>query len=311
MALITEAVLRQQYGDAENLSITCYEVPEGTVVTPSARAWLVDHRLDLMIGTKKIFATPHEAGDEWATTPPPAKPLPGSGPTIYNPPIPLPQQAPPPRPWDAPPPAQPVQPAPPAGPTASALPAFTKPDLFDVIDGSKVAVKPEYLTALRGNLLVPKNHPQIKFRGMLDALEADILVAQVAFSALGLQAGVADLAETLRYTRQVLRCEVLDVPFEETTLLGWDEAALRQHSHHPQEIFGITHFAASADDGQAVVLLNQLRTKARQVELAAQDAFDAGRMAPPTRLDLIMALNRLSSAFYLMMFKAKTKGYER
>jgi len=302
MALITEAVLRQQYGDAEDLSITCYEVPEGTVVTPSARAWLVDHRLDLKIGDKKIFASPHEAGDDWAN-PEPAKQYKASGPTVYNPPVYV---------------TQPVMPAPAPSPApapvyipGSALPAFTKPDLFDVIDGSKVAVKPEYLTALRGNLLVPKNHPQIKFRGMLDALEADIVAAQVTFGALGMQAGVADLAETLRYTRQVLRCEVLDVPFEETTLLGWDEAALRQHSHHPQEMFGITHFAASADDGEAVVLLNQLRTRARQVELAAQDAFDAGRMAPPTRLDLIMALNRLSSAFYLMMFKAKTKGYER
>lgn len=277
MALVTEAGLREQFRDGVSLSTTRYDVPAGTVVTPSARAWLVDHQLDLVIGGLVVFASPRTADASAG-----AKLAEATGANQ--------QQA-------------------KAGP-ASALPAFNKPEHFDVIDGSQIADKPEHLTALRGNLLVPKNHPQIRFRGMVDALEADLLSAQVAFRRIGLGKGVSELGEVLRYVKQLLRCEVLDVPFEDAELFGMDEAALRHRSHHPQETYGIPHFAASVDDGEAVVTLNQLRTKVRQVELAAYDAFNAGGSAPPTRLDLIRALNRLSSAIYIMMFKAKTKEYE-
>ncbi|MCL2783104.1 MAG: hypothetical protein FWD80_03915 [Propionibacteriaceae bacterium] len=255
MALVTETTLREQFKDGNFPK--CYVVPAGVIVTPSARAWLVDHRIDLTIG-------------------------------------------------DAPR----IQPAVASPASTSALPAFTKPDHFDVIDGSEIVEKPEHLTALRGNLLVPKDHPQIRFRGQIDALEADILVAQVAFQRLGLPTGVADLGEVLRYVKQILRCEVLDLPFDGGKLFGMDEGKLRQLSHHPQETFGIPHFAASVEDGEAVVLLNQLRTKVRQVELAAYDAFSAGGVGPPSRVDLIQALNRLSSAIYIMMFKAKVKDYQ-
>jgi len=244
MTVVTEAQVREQFGEPGG-SVSQYELPSGTLVTPSARAWLIDHRIDLVIGG----------------------------------------------------------PAP-----VSALPAFTPPKQFDVIDGSKVDTKPEHLTALRGNLLVPKNHPQIKFRGLLDALEADLVAAQFVFARLGLATGIDDLRDVLRYVKQILRCEVLDVPFEDVSLIGLDDAALRERSHHPQQYFGMPHFAASLDDGEAVILLNQLRTKARQVELAAYDAFAVDGGAP-SRVDIIKALNRLSSGLYIMMYKAKLKEY--
>ena len=268
MALVTEALLRHQFGETTPPDITRYDVPAGTLVTPSARAWLIDHQIDLVVGGVAVCTMPRPGASVPAVASAPA----------------------------------------PTGPV-SALPAFTPPAQFDVIDGSKIASKPEHLTALRGNLLVPKNHPQIRFRGMLDAFEADLLVAQVAFDRLGLRRGIADLADILRYIKAILRCEVLDAPFEPTPLLGLDDAALREHSHHPQNYYGLPHFAASVEDGEAVVLLNQLRTKVRQVELAAFDAFATPGTGAPTRPDLIQALNRASSALYLMMFKAKTKEY--
>jgi len=273
MAVVTEAKLREEFPDPREVGIGKYEVPEGTVVTPSARAWLVDHRIDLVIGEKLIFATPRSGADQGAQT--------------------TPRRA-----------------TPPQAGTASALPAFIPPEHFDVIDGTQIDAKPEHLTALRGNLLVPKNHPQIRFRGQLDALEADLLVLQVEFERLGLPGAVAELGEVLRYVKQILRCEVLDVPFEQVSLFGLDDAELRHRSHHPNQYFGLPHFAASVEDGAAVVLLNQLRTRVREVELAAYDAFAVGGTQPPTRTDLIRALNRLSSAVYLMMFKAKMKDYQ-
>ncbi len=302
MALVTEASLREAYGDATDLPISRYEVPAGTVVTPAARTWLIDRRVDLVIGSKVIVAVPRGSGADPAApaTPPP--------PVVPPAPLNLAPVASAPSPAAAAPTAVPA-PAPSSG-EASALPAFTKPEAFDVIDGSTLAEKPEHLTALRGNLLVAKNHPQIRFRGQVDAFEADLIVAQVAFKRLGLDRGVAELGEVLRYVRQILRCEVLDVPFEDIRLFGLDHTEIRHRSHYPKEYYGLNHFAASVDDGEAVVLLNQLRTKSREVELAAYTAFDTGGTGEPSRLDLIRALNRLSSAIYLMMFKAKTKEYE-
>lgn len=258
MAVVTEAMLRTELADPGRGGITRYEVPAGTVVTPSARAWLVDRRIDLVIGTRVVSGTSHSES-----------------------------------------PGEPV----------SALPLFIKPDRFDVVDGSQVAEKPEHLTALRGNLLVPKNHPQIRFRGRLDALEADIVIMQVRFGQLGLPKAVDALGEVLRYVKQILRAEVLDVPFEELPLFGYDEAELRQRSHFPRRYYGLPHFAATAADGEAVVLLNRLRTTVREVELSAYDAFATDGTAEPARVDIIRALNRLSSAVYLMMYAAKTGEY--
>ena len=38
--------------------------------------------------------------------------------------------------------------------------------------------KPEEMTHLRGNRLVPKTHPRIRFRGQLDSLMAQVLELQ-------------------------------------------------------------------------------------------------------------------------------------
>jgi ethanolamine utilization cobalamin adenosyltransferase len=246
MALVTEAMLREQFGGPGAQAPAEYRVPAGTIVTPSARAWLADRRIGLAFGEAE----------------------------------------------------------------RSALPAFAKPERYELASGGSVTAKPEHLTALRGNVLVPKDHPVIRLRGALDSLEADILCAQVAFRRLRLAKGVAELGEVLRFVKQILRAEVLDEPLGPIALLGLDEAGLRARSHAPREFYGIGHFAASVDDGEAVVTLNALRTKSREVELAAYEAFKADAGRSPDREDVILALNRLSSAFYIMMFKAKTKEYQ-
>ncbi len=293
MALVTEASLREKYGDVDRLPTDRFEVPQGTVVTPSARSWLIDRRVDLVIGGKVVFATARPSaageGDRGSAAPAvPARDGAVSSAAVES---------------------APVRPS--AQPTPSALPAFTKPERFDVIDGSQLPEKPEHLTALRGNLLVPKDHPEIRFRGQLDSLEADIIVTQTVFARLGLTVGVADLGEMLRFVKQILRAEVLDLPLEQINLLGLDDAQLRHRSHYPQEYYGMPHFAASVDDGEAVALLNRLRTRVREVELAAFTAYSTGGTDAPSRPDLIQALNRLSSACYLMMFKAKCKEYDQ
>jgi len=305
MGLITEALLREEFPHTDRIAITHYQVPSGTMVTPSARAWLTDHKIALVIGGKMICPVPSTASAALRARPPGGCSTDGGGDNLAG--VSPPSKA----GWD---PAEAARESPREAARESvlksALPTFVPPEYFDVIDGTRIDHKPEHLTALRGNLLVAKNHPQIRFRGKLDSLEADILVAQVEFTRLGLARGAAELGEVLDYVKHVLRCEVLDVPFEEVSLFGLEEEQIRHRSHYPRQYFGIPHFAASAEDGEAVVLLNRLRTRVRETELAAYDAFAVAGIQEPTRVDLIKALNRLSSAVYLMMFQAKTKELE-
>ena len=61
------------------------------------------------------------------------------------------------------------------------LPAsLAKPEEYRLENGAVLPEKPEHYTHLRGNILVPKTHPVITFRGTMDCLQAELLLAQQA-----------------------------------------------------------------------------------------------------------------------------------
>ncbi len=161
--------------------------------------------------------------------------------------------------------------------------------------------KPEEMTHLRGNLLVKKSSPRIAFRGKLDSLEAAILEAQALAHRQNAPAVRDGLGEVLEQVRLVLGAEVKDQPLEEVPILGMDQARLRQVSHNVKGAFGIDHPIPSWEMGELALRLNTLRTQVRETELAAAVAFEApGEMPRP---DIIRALNRLSSAVYILFCK--------
>ena len=161
--------------------------------------------------------------------------------------------------------------------------------------------KPEEMTHLRGNLLVKKSSPRIAFRGKLDSLEAAILEAQALAHRQNAPAVRDDLGEVLEQVRLVLGAEVKDQPLEEVPILGMDQARLRQVSHNVKGAFGIDHPIPSWEMGELPLRLNTLRTQVRETELAAAVAFEAPGETP--RPDIIRALNRLSSAVYILFCK--------
>lgn len=59
-----------------------------------------------------------------------------------------------------------------------------------------------------------------------------------------------------------------------------------------------------AQDGPEMARLNRARCAAREAELRAAEAF-ADREGNPTRVDLLRALNRMSSMLYLLMVEQK------
>lgn len=171
------------------------------------------------------------------------------------------------------------------------------PERYRLLSGGYLEEKPESMTHLNGDLLVPKNHPRIIFRGKMDSLESEILLCQLAIPHLEIQ-----LEELLTLTRWLVRCDVLEEPVAAVALCGLTEEELRSHSHFPQDYYGQPHFMPSSRDGMEILRLNCLRCKIRETEIAAADAFPAG-----DRNDLIQALNRMSSLVYILMIREKAK----
>lgn len=175
------------------------------------------------------------------------------------------------------------------------LPAsMAKPNVYHTPEGETLEQKPEHMTHLRPDVLVPKDHPRIIFRGLLDALQAEILLC-------GCESGnnlKAALEEILELVRHMIRCDVLEEPLKEQTLCGMTPAELRERSHFPQKYYDQPHFMPDFSDSLILLRLNRLRTMVRQAEIAAVRAF-------PNRTDLVQALNRLSSLVWILMIRMK------
>lgn len=180
---------------------------------------------------------------------------------------------------------------------------------YRTLYGGNLEKKPEHMTALYGNVLVFKDHKRIVLRGKLDSLESKIMETQIAFQKLKVPRLVEDLQEILEFVRNILRCEVLGEEVKEFYLQHMNPTELREMSHHPNKYFGTGHFIPDYQMGEEVVLLNSLRSSVRETELAAYAAFRT-ETGDAERGDIILALNRLSSLFYIMMFKFKTGQYK-
>ena len=170
-----------------------------------------------------------------------------------------------------------------------------KPEEYMTENGAIFREKPENYTHLRGNILVPKTHPVIAFRGAMDTLQAQLLLAQAVVP----EAMRPNVGEILALVRNIIRWDVLQEPVQYQTLCGLTDEEIRDHSHYPQKNYGTPHFMPAYTDGDAILRLNAARCAARQAELAALQAFET------TRPDLTWVLNRLSSAIYILMIQLK------
>lgn len=180
------------------------------------------------------------------------------------------------------------------------LPAESaKIETYRLLGGGFVTEKPEYMTHLHGDVLISKTHPRIAFRGAMDALEAELILCQLHAESVR-----AELGELLELARRLIRCDVLEEAVPERKLCGLTEAEIRTHSHRPQDFYDQPHFMPAYTDGAAVVWLNRCRCVARRAELAAVAAFrDADGV--PNRVDILRALNRMSSMLYILMIRMK------
>ncbi len=178
--------------------------------------------------------------------------------------------------------------------------AQAAPKTYKLLGGGYTEEKPEHMTHLNAQVLVPKTHPRIGFRGAMDTLEAELLLCQQE-----VEEGIrAQLSQVLELARKLIRYDVLEEPVAEEPLCGLSMEELRARSHRPQEYYGQPHFMPSASDSKGLLLVNRARCAARAAELAAVEAF-SDREGNPTRPDILRAMNRMSSMLYLIMIQMK------
>lgn len=178
-------------------------------------------------------------------------------------------------------------------------PEQMKLERFRTVNGAYLEEKPEHMTHLRGDVLVNKTHPVIRFRGKLDSFQAELILAQLELPEEGKRLG-----EILDFSRHLISCDVMQEPVSREKLCGLTEQELRHRSHFPQEVYDKPHFMPEAADGIRIARLNRLRSFAREAELAAAAAFTDPE-GNCTRTDILRALNRISSMLYIMMIEHK------
>ncbi|MGI6424577.1 MAG: cobalamin adenosyltransferase [Tepidanaerobacteraceae bacterium] len=259
MKVLTELDLRTNLKKMGQ--ITAYKVPSGTILTPAARSFLSENKIDI------IFSNDDEKGqreDKQDIT------------QDYS---------------------------------VSNNKVSKNKRYFLIEAGVRIDEKPEAYTHLYANNLVPKYHPRIKLRGKIDSLEAHIIITQTKAKKRKMENMVKDLEDILTLARNILRAEVLSETLEEFTLIGLTEQEIREISHNPKKTLGIPHFMPTHEMGEMMAELNLVRTQVRETELAAVEAF-----FNPTkglqREDIVKALNRMSSAVYVIMCRLKAGKYE-
>ena len=164
--------------------------------------------------------------------------------------------------------------------------------------GRAAGKKPEHMTNLNARTLVCKTHPRILLRGKLDTLESEILMLQCTCA----EEWRAPLKDALSLARSVLAAEVRELPVPAWTLDGMGPEEVHRCSHHPEEFGFPGHILPAPEHGLLAAQFNRLRAMTRETELAAVTAFwDGQKMA---REDIVLALNRLSSYFYVLQLRA-------
>jgi len=267
---ITEALLRDELRAKEPDS---YFVPKGKMLSPAAREYLQQ---------RKIKIITEAAGGKYCPAPKKDEPRIQSQAQAEA------QQA----------PSVPVV-------------EFDRPSVYiDYESGAFYSEKPEHMTQLFGNKLVVKDHARIRFRGKLDSLQSLVVLNEVLINECsGNSKLLSDLDNVLHVLREIMRCDVLNEPLKNDTIIGHTHSELRDMSHNPMKYFSVKQMVLpNYKFGKAYALLNELRSAIREVEVSATRAYRIRNIYE--RLDIIETLNRLSSALHIMMSKYLAGEYK-
>ncbi|GHS93316.1 hypothetical protein AGMMS50276_03420 [Synergistales bacterium] len=170
--------------------------------------------------------------------------------------------------------------------------------------------KQEHTTSLSGGTFVEKSNTRIEFRGKLDSLDALIVFIESMTEGERAEDFVGKLEEVRSKVHDILSCEVTGRACEPVSLWGLSADEIQERSHNPEKYLGLGHIMTDKTMGLAAASLNLLRTKIREAELSACRAFKDEPLGQE-RHDIIRALNRLSSAMYVLIYSFLPEGYDK
>ncbi len=163
--------------------------------------------------------------------------------------------------------------------------------------------KMEHETCKYGDALVPKCDALIVFRGKLDSLSAKIVKVGADLADKGCKAELLEGLDGINFAiGEIMKADYIDEQIPEIKYLGLSFDEIKEQSHNSCKFFGIDPMTPpSYKHGSTYAVLNMLRTAARETEVAAVAAYMRGEFC--TRPDIVEALNRMSSAFHILMCK--------
>lgn len=178
----------------------------------------------------------------------------------------------------------------------------THPEACCELCRQAVTKKPDAMTHLTADKMVAKSDPRLGFRAALDGTIALAVWLQIEL-AEPWQPWLADIRSRLG---NIMRADAMDEPLAAQSIVGLNEDELHRLSHQPLRYLDHDHLVPEASYGRDAALLNLLRTKVRETETLAAQAF-ISRHFDVQRPDILQALNRLSSAVYVMMILCVAK----
>ena len=173
-----------------------------------------------------------------------------------------------------------------------------------IVCGQPVAHKPGHMSQLDSGHFGPKTAPRFFFRGKMDTLHAQFLLAVAQAQRFNLPDLADYLTSLAAYCREITSAEYNQRQVAPLQLAGLTEAQIRERTHWPERTLGLSHVVPGPGDHELLLQLNLLRCQTRETELVTASVF-SGPDGQPTRPDLMQALNRLSSAVYYLVLLLK------
>lgn len=169
--------------------------------------------------------------------------------------------------------------------------------------------KPEYMTQIYGNILVKKDNKRIVFRGLIDSFQSHWLVLMKDLESIKNNKLQKDLESIEKFIKNILVSEVIGEALVEIKVLEKNLDEIKEISHNPKKYFNREHlFGISSKDSYLVIKLNEMRALSREMEIKGVEAF-VKENGTVERRDILLALNRLSSAIYIMMLRGVSGEY--
>jgi ethanolamine utilization cobalamin adenosyltransferase len=150
-------------------------------------------------------------------------------------------------------------------------------------------------TCLNADQYVEKTHPRIALRGMIDALEAEVVLIQTLCRHKEVFDALSDVTNILH---ALMRAEVLGETVAPCRIGGKTLARMHALSHNPPG----GHRSIDPADGELCARLNLLRTHVRAAELAAYTAT-------ADQPDIAQTLNELSGAVYTLLCSLRDEQF--